>query len=211
MLRFMSLLTSLLLSLGARAAPAHYDLNAAATSAVLSWKVLGMGNSHADVSGITGRLDLYPQQDINDRIQVSIPVRNIDAHNRILTDELKSPVFFDQERYPYVTFTSTRVVSDGQDRYHVFGSLHVKAISHPIILEAKVISLEDPWTGERHLTFYADTAIERSAYDMTRYIPMVSDRINIHIMMTLPQHSAAPEKRSSSANRSQPSSFSTLS
>ncbi|WP_413728421.1 YceI family protein [Sodalis sp. RH19] len=187
--RFLSLLPLLLVCAAAAAAPLHYDINTVPTAVVLSWKVLGAGNSHADITGITGRLDLNPRQDGNARVEVTIPVGNIDAHNGILSAELKSPLFFDQARYPNATFTSSRVVADGKDQYKVFGTLQIKTISHPVILAAKLVSLNDPRSGERHLTFYADTAIARSAFAMTRFIPMVSDRIAIHIMVTLPDPS----------------------
>lgn len=191
MLHLLPLLTCFLLCGSAIAAPLHYNINTLPTSVVLSWKVFGMGTSQADVKGITGRLDFYPQQDNNDRIEVNIPVRNIDAHNGILTNELKSTLFFDQPRYPTAAFTSTLVVPEGKDGYRVFGTLQIKAISHPIILTAKLIPQDDALTGERHLIFYADTAIDRSTFAMTRYIPLVSDRINIHIEVTIPD-SAAP-------------------
>ncbi|HEY0211153.1 YceI family protein [Acerihabitans sp.] len=188
MSRTLSLLFFFLLCGGANAAPLHYDINSVPTSVVLSWKVFGVGDSHADVSGITGRLDLDPRQDMHDRIVVNIPVSNIDAHNGLLSNELKGPVFFDQARYPYATFVSNRVVADGEDRYKVFGTLHIRTLSRPIILTAKLVTLNVPVSGARHSTFYADTAINRSAFAMTRYIPMVSDRIDIHIMVTLPDN-----------------------
>ncbi|QKJ87638.1 polyisoprenoid-binding protein [Paramixta manurensis] len=177
----------MVVSLGLVAAPQaladtqHYAIDTQTTSLELSWQVLGVTNSHASFSHITGNVVMDEQSTFNDSINVTIPVSTIDAHNRLLTGQLKSPGFFNQPTYPQVTFTSTRVVAEGNSHYRVFGNLRIKNITRPVILDAQLSRSDSPAANQHHLAFNAVTAIQRSAFGMTQYIPMVSDKIEIAI------------------------------
>ena len=98
------------------------------------------------------------------------------ASNKLLTWQLKSDMFFDSERYPTIEFVSSRVVDAGAGRFRVFGTLTVRNIARPVILEAVV---KDPQA--QALTLDATTAISRASYGMDKFALVVDDRIAIAI------------------------------
>lgn len=158
------------------AAPKSYLIDTDNTAIRLSWHAFGGILSWATFSGVTGAVTLNPNNDVDDHIHVTIPVATLVASNKLLTWQLKSDMFFDSEHYPTIEFISSRVVDVGSGRFRVFGTLTVRNIARPVILEAVV---KDPHA--QALTLDATTAISRAAYGMDKFALVVDDRIAISI------------------------------
>ena len=158
------------------AAPTRYLIDTENTAIRLSWHAFGGILSWATFSGVTGAVTLNPDNDLDDHIHVTIPVATLVASNKLLTWQLKSDMFFDAEHYPTIEFISSRVVAQGAGRFRVFGTLTVRNLARPVILEAIV---KDPHA--RALTLDATTAISRAAYGMDKFALVVDDRIAITI------------------------------
>ena len=160
----------------AMAAPKSYIIDTNDTAIRLSWHAFGGILSWATFSGVTGAVTLNPDNDVDDHIHVTIPVATLVASNTLLTWQLKSDMFFDAEHYPTIEFISSRVVDQGAGRFRVFGTLTVRNIARPVILEAAV---KDPHA--QALTLDATTAISRASYGMDKFALVVDDRIAIAI------------------------------
>lgn len=160
----------------ALAAPTSYLIDTENTAIRLSWHAFGGILSWATFSGVTGAVTLNPENDLDDHIHVTIPVATLVASNKLLTWQLKSDMFFDAEHYPTIEFISSRVVAQGAGRFRVFGTLTVRNLARPVILEAIV---KDPHA--QALTLDATTAISRAAYGMDKFALVVDDRIAIAI------------------------------
>lgn len=176
MLRLILLMVVTLFCLPVKAAPVTRHIDTDKTDIRLTWRAFGGIPSWAHLKGVTGKVTLNPDNEFDDRISVTIPVATLQASNNLLTWQLKSEMFFDAARYPTITFTSTRVVKLGEDRYRAFGTLTVRDISRPVILDARL----DRLAGET-IALHATTAISRSAYKMDRFALVVDDRIAIAI------------------------------
>jgi polyisoprenoid-binding protein YceI len=151
------------------AAPVTYAITPDKTSIGLSWRAFGHQFSQARLQGVTGTVTLNPDEDRDDRIEVTIPVGTLVASN----------LFFDAERYPDIHFVSSRVASLGGGNYRIFGVLTVKNVSRPVVMLASLDSGKtiDPASGS--LALHASTAISRSAFGMDRLVGVVDDRVNI--------------------------------
>ena len=176
MLRLTLLLVVTLICPLLNAAPIAHAIDTEKTAIKLSWHAFGGIASWAQLKGVTGRVTLNPDNEFDDRINVTIPVATLKASNNLLTWQLKSNMFFDAARYPTITFSSTRVVKLREDRYRAFGTLTVRDLSRPVILDATL----DRLSGEA-IALHATTAISRSAYKMDRFALVVDDRIAIAI------------------------------
>lgn len=158
------------------AAPQSYTIDTDSTAIRLSWHAFGGILSWAKLTGVTGNVTLNPESDFDDHIHVTIPVATLVASNGLLTWQLKSDMFFESARYPTIEFTSSRVVNVGNGQYRVFGTLIVRSISRPVILEAVV---KEPHSQTLNLN--ATTAISRASYGMDKFALVVDDRIAIAI------------------------------
>ncbi|MFH7929784.1 YceI family protein [Enterobacter roggenkampii] len=176
MYRLLAFLTVLLLCPPLHAAPKSYLIDTENTAIRLSWHAFGGILSWATFSGVTGAVTLNPDNDVDDHIHVTIPVATLVASNTLLTWQLKSDMFFDAEHYPTIEFISSRVVAQDGGRFRVFGTLTVRNIARPVILEAVV---KDPHAQAPRLD--ATTAISRASYGMDKFALVVDDRIAIAI------------------------------
>lgn len=162
------------------ASPAGYRINTQKTTITLSWHAFG-DTSEARLGNVTGDIALNAGNDEDDNITVSIPVATLQASNRLLTWQMKSTLFFDAERYPNITFISSRVVSLGQGHFRIFGTLAVKNVSRPVILDALLPGKNAGLTGAENIYLHASTTISRSAFNMDHFAALVDDKVTINI------------------------------
>ena len=160
------------------AAAADYHINPQLSALVLTWRMIGGGEYHARIAGIRGDLTYDPQEDDRNRLQTAIPVRQLDAHNGLLTRALRSRTFFDTASYPEAFFTSSRMVALEKGRYRVLGSLQIKTVRKPLILTAQQND-----ASPQRLRLSAQTLISRSAFGMGQYPAIVSDSIRVDIVL----------------------------
>lgn len=182
MIRPLSLLSVLLLmSPALYAAPETYAISTDRTAIGLSWRAFGHAFSQAQLQGVTGTVTLDPAADWEDHIEVKIPVATLVASNILLTSQLKSGLFFDVAHYPWIVFTSSRVVALGQGHFRVFGLLSVKDVRRPVVMDAALDNHGVLSPGAQTLALHASTAISRSAFGVDRLVGIVDDRVAIDL------------------------------
>jgi polyisoprenoid-binding protein YceI len=120
-------------------------------------------------------------------IDVKIETASIDTREEQRDAHLRSADFFDVEKYPEMTFTSTAVAAKGGDEYEVTGNLTLHGVTKPVKLRAEHLGRgKDPWGGER-MGFTASGSIDRKDFGLTFNMPldgggvMVGDKIEIHL------------------------------
>ncbi|QJT81034.1 YceI family protein [Kosakonia sp. MUSA4] len=179
----------LITSFSLYASPANYSINTQKTTITLSWHAFG-DTSEARLGDVTGDIALNAGNDEGDTITVSIPVATLKASNQLLTWQMKSTLFFDAGRYPNITFISSRVVVLGQGHFRIFGTLAVKNVSRPVILDALLMGKNAGLTGAENIYLHASTAISRSAFNMDSFAALVDDKVIINIDIQARLHQA---------------------
>ena len=87
-------------------------------------------------------------------------VENRDTH-------LKSPDFLDIERYPTITFTSTRVERQALDHAKVIGNLTIRGITREVVLDTELAGRGKDPRGREVISFDAQTQINRKDFELT--------------------------------------------
>lgn len=172
------------------AAPETYVISTDKTAIGLSWRAFGHAFSQAHLEGVTGTVTLDPMADWDDHIEVKIPVATLVASNILLTSQMKSALFFDAVDYPWIRFTSSRVVALGQGQFKIFGLLSVKDVRRPIVMEATLDNHGVLSPEAQTLALHASTAISRSAFRVDRLVGIVDDRVAIDL--TIAAHATRP-------------------
>ncbi|RFU69836.1 YceI family protein [Bacillus sp. V59.32b] len=100
-------------------------------------------------------------------IEFTIDVSSIDTRNGDRDAHLRSADFFDIEKYPSLTFKSTKIVKTSEDEYDVTGDLTMHGVTRS---ETFAITFEgqgtNPW-GAEVAGFSGKGTINRSDYDLT--------------------------------------------
>lgn len=172
-------------SFAAQAAPVTYKLDPSHTMVLFSWNHFGFSNPTANLGIGEGTVVYDEAKPANSSVQVTLPLANLDTHVSALDEHLKKPDFFDAAKYPVVTFKSTRVEPLGGNKFKVTGDLTVHGVTKPVTLHAHVNKIgENKMIGSQSAGFDADTMLKRSEFGMSKYVPMVSDEVHIHITVS---------------------------
>ena len=182
------LLAALLAALPAMAAfPASaegvaYRIDPNHTMVLASWSHFGYSNPSANFGGASGTIVYDASAPEKSTVEVVLPMSGLDTFVPKLDEHLKSPDFFDAEKYPQATFRSTGVKALGDGRLEVTGILDLHGVQAPVVLDAKLNKVA-AGEGDRpgKIGFDATATIKRSVFGITRMIPMVADEVALRI------------------------------
>ncbi|HEY6411779.1 MAG TPA: YceI family protein, partial [Ktedonobacteraceae bacterium] len=74
----------------------------------------------------------------NSSVEVEIDTASLHSGVDYRDNHLKSPDFLDVEKYPTMTFKSTRVESQGKDRARVIGNLTIRSVTREVVLDTEL-------------------------------------------------------------------------
>lgn len=137
----------------------------------------------AEVS-VTGVID--PEQPAASSIEVTVQTASIRTHNAQRDNDLRSSNFLEADKYPTMTFKSTRIEHVDEDRYTLTGDLTIKGVTKPVTLNMNRLGeFNDPMMGHR-IGYSGETKINRKDFGMN-FNPVldgkfvVSDEIQISL------------------------------
>lgn len=159
-----------------------FALDPAHTQVHVTWNHAGFSNPGATFNISDGTLVWNDEEPSQSSVTVTIPVKSVDTQVPELDDKFKTE-YFEVSKYPTVTFKSTGVEQIGQsDHYRVKGQLTVHGITQPVTLDATLNKTgEHPILHAPAIGFDATATVKHSEFGLGAYIPIVSDRVQIHI------------------------------
>ena len=156
------------------------------TQVEFSAKHLGMMTVRGHFAEVTATGEIHPEQPERSTVEASINTASIRTHNEQRDNDLRSSNFLEIEKYPTMTFKSTKLEPAGTDRYNLTGDLTIKGNTQPVTLAVvKYGEFTDPTMGHR-IGYAAEGKINRKDFGMKfdmmldgRFI--VSNEIQINI------------------------------
>jgi polyisoprenoid-binding protein YceI len=160
-----------------------YDITSKETLVRYGVDHMGFSEFWGTFPGATGTLAFDPKDIGATKIEVKVPIWEVETTNRELNGELFSDEFFDAENYPWMKFTSTKVIRTGPTSFKVTGDLTMHNITKPIVLDVTFHGAgNDPFNGKNIIIgFDAKGMVMRSAFGLGKYVPIVSDETTITI------------------------------
>lgn len=178
----------LLASLPAFAAE-KYAVDAGHTVVTFGWNHFGFSNPTARLEKIDGVLNLDTADITKSSISVTMPLDGLHSGVEKLDTHMKTDEFLDAAKFPAITFKSTKVEKVGAEGLKITGDLTVHGVTKSVTLNGKINKIGDnPMMKIASAGFDADVVLKRSDFGVTKYVPMVSDEIPVHI--TLDSHLA---------------------
>jgi polyisoprenoid-binding protein YceI len=142
----------------------------------------GFNDFFGTVPNATGSLTLTANGLAGTQLDVTLPVDGISTTNAKLDGELKSADWFDAAKYPTMHFVSQKVELTGQRTARITGTLTMHGVSKPLVLEATLGGAGvNPMDKAYTVGFSAQGTIKRSDFGVTKYVPYVSDDVQINI------------------------------
>ncbi len=143
---------------------------------------MGFTNWNGDFTGVSGSLQLDPQNVAASKLDISIPVATVSTTNAKLDGELKSADWLDANRFPTMRLLATKIVRTAALRATLTGNLTLHGVTKPIVLDVSFNGAGvNPMDKHYTVGFEATAKVRRSDFGVTKYIPVVGDETTLHI------------------------------
>jgi polyisoprenoid-binding protein YceI len=117
-----------------------------------------------DVKGTITHNESQPTQS---KVEIEIATTSIDTRAEQRDAHLRSPDFFDVERFPTMKFKSKRIDGDITGEFKLIGDLTIRDQTREVTLDAEFQGRgKDPWGGER-MGFEAKGKINRKDFGLS--------------------------------------------
>lgn len=150
------------------AAVTVWKIDPAHSSAEFKVKHMMISNVKGTIKGITGDLKEHATDASLSSVEATLDVSTLHSGEAQRDGHLQSPDFLDVEKYPTITFKSTKVQPKGPEEYAVTGDLTIHGVSRPVTLavEGPTQPHKDPW-GNTRIGLSATTKIDRKEFGLT--------------------------------------------
>jgi polyisoprenoid-binding protein YceI len=157
---------ALLTSLSALAQTSTWNIDPAHSTAQFTVRHLAISNVTGNFTKVTGSVVLNEKDITQSQVSASIDVSSVDTRVEARNKDLKSPNFFDVEKYPTIEFKSKRIVNDG-GKLQVIGDLTIHGTTREVALDVDgpTPELADPWGNSRR-GISATTTINRKDFNL---------------------------------------------
>lgn len=165
----------------ALAAPATYVIDDTHTQPRFEYNHFGFSNQVHSFNKTSGTIIFDPVAR-SGSVEITIDPKSVNTGVPLLDEHLQDKDFFDSAHYPAITFKSTVVKFAGKKPVKVYGDLTIKGITKPVVLTVTSFRrAENPIVKKEEIGANAYTRLKRSAFDMGKYAPGVSDEITISL------------------------------
>src|SRR5713226_2157797 len=120
------------------------------TQVEFSAKHFGMMTVRGNFHEVVASGEIYPDDPSRSKVEATINTASIRTHNEQRDNDLRSSNFLEIDKYPTMTFKSTKTEDVQGDRYKVTGDLTIKGTTRPVTLNVvKYGEFNDPNMGHR--------------------------------------------------------------
>lgn len=144
-----------------------YQIDPSHSTASFSIKHMMIAKVHGAFDKISGQLNYDSANPTKSSVEVVIEAASVNTREPQRDTHLRSPDFFDVEKYKTITFKSTRVEGSGSE-LKVVGDLTIHGVTQKVTLdvEGPSVEMKDPW-GNIKLGASAKTKIKRKDFGLT--------------------------------------------
>ena len=159
-------LTAAFLFLNASAFAAVYSIDP--DHSTISFKIHHLlSKVQGNFTKFEGRFVYDPDKPEIWKAEAVIQAASIDTHVEKRDAHLRSPDFFDVEKFPTITFTSSKVTEVTPTSAKVAGRLEIHGVRKPVVLDLEIHgAANDPW-GNVRSSFTATATLNRKDFGLT--------------------------------------------
>jgi len=151
--------------------PGDWQLDPAHTSVVFTARHLMVSKVRGQFHGVSGNIHIS-EDPIGSWVEVEVDPASVESGDPKRDEHLRSPDFLDVERYPEITFRSTRLEGDSPGGFRLEGHLTVHGVTRLVTLDVEYHGwTTDPWGGRR-AGFSATTEVDREDFGLTWHVAL---------------------------------------
>lgn len=180
------LLGAALVSLGvsspARAEVEQYKFDKAHTQIFFAVNHLGFSTSRGKFVDFDGGFTFDTASPEKSSVEVTIKPAGLDLDDQAWNDHLKNEDFFNVEKFPTMTFKSTKIEVTGENTANITGDLTLLGVTKPVTLAVTHNKSGKHPFGDKYVSgFSAKGTLKRSDFGMNYGLPVIGDDVGIEI------------------------------
>ena len=180
--------TALLVALPVLANADTWQIDPAHTNVEFSVRHMMISNVKGQFQKTSGTITINGNDPTSAKIDATIDATSINTRVDKRDAHLKSPAFLDVDKFPTISFKSTKVEAAGPGKWKVTGDLTLHGVTKPAVLDVESTGtpVNDPM-GNTRAGASATTKIDRKDFGLTWNQPletggvMVGDEVAISI------------------------------
>ncbi len=144
-----------------------WNIDPVHTTAEFKVRHMMISNVKGQFTGVKGVLTLDEQDITKSHVEASIDAASINTREPDRDTHLKSADFLDVEKFPTLTFASTRITRTGEGESEVEGDLTIHGVTRKVefAVEGPTPPTKDPW-GNTRIGWTATTKINRRDFGL---------------------------------------------
>ena len=167
MFKYLSSILALVLMLSVSAGAAEWNIDAPHSSVGFSVRHLVVSKTTGHFSDFSGTVNFDGENVAGGTAEWTIQVASIDTDDKKRDDHLRGADFFDAEKFPTMTFKSSKVIPGEDGSFQLVGNLTIKDVTKEVTFDVEFNGvINDPWGGTR-AGFSAGTKIDRQDFGMS--------------------------------------------
>jgi polyisoprenoid-binding protein YceI len=144
----------------------EWEIDAAHTSVNFVARHMMITKVRGHFSDLSGTIHVAERPE-DSWVEVAIKTASVNTGNEMRDNHLRSADFLDVEKWPELTFRSSKLELTGGNRLRVHGNLTIRTVTRPVVLEGEYEgSIADPRGGTR-IAFSVKTEIDREDFGIT--------------------------------------------
>jgi polyisoprenoid-binding protein YceI len=153
------------LSLPAAATTSNWQIDPNHSSAQFAVRHLGLSTVRGAFTKVNGSIQFDDKDVTKSSVDVTIDAASVDTRVEGRDKDLRSDHFFEVEKYPTLTFKSTKVEQVEVGKLKVTGDLTIHGVTKQVVLdvEGPTAAVKDPW-GNQRAAASATTKINRQDF-----------------------------------------------
>jgi polyisoprenoid-binding protein YceI len=167
--------------------PLHmaYDINTSHSLIEFSVKHMMVTTVKGRFTQFQGEIEIDEATPANSKVDLTIETASISTGDANRDGHLRSADFFEPEKYPTITFASTKVEPLGGEQYRVTGDLTLHGVTRPISFDVTREGVTKTMKGEALQAFSATLTLSRKDFGLEWNVALesggwlVSDHVKI--------------------------------
>jgi polyisoprenoid-binding protein YceI len=177
------LVTALAMAASAAGQAGTWQIDPNHTAAQFSVRHLGVSTVRGAFTKVTGTVKHDSADPAKDSIDVTIDSNSLDTRVEMRDNDLRSPRFFDVQKYSTITFHSKNVKVAGPGKLQITGDLTIHGVTKEVVLDVDgpTEPIKDPMGKGQRMGASATTKINRQDFGVSSLSGLVGDEITITI------------------------------
>ncbi len=160
-----------------------YKIDPVHSTVVFRVKHLNISYFQGRFNSPTGTLRFDAADDNQNYVACAVNAGEVDTANADRDKHLRSPDFFDTDKFKTIEFRSKQFKRTGADTFEITGDLTLHGVTRPLTLQAVKTGQGKGMRGEERIGFTGAFTIQRSRFGMDFLLNGVGDTVELTVAL----------------------------